>query len=104
KEEFVRQLTSNLPTRPEYFSQDAEINRTGATALSELPSLRAVAPEQLKTMLDAGEIALDVRPGEEFASGHVPGSVNIALSGQFATWAGTVLGLRAHPALIAGSQ
>jgi hydroxyacylglutathione hydrolase len=104
KEEFVRQLTSNLPTRPEYFSQDAEINRTGATALSELPSLRAVTPEQLKTMLDAGEIALDVRPGEEFACGHVPGSVNIALSGQFATWAGTVLGLRAHPVLIAGSQ
>src|SRR5580704_6538937 len=30
KEEFVRQLTSNLPTRPEYFLQDAEINRQGA--------------------------------------------------------------------------
>jgi hydroxyacylglutathione hydrolase len=55
-------------------------------------------------MLETGEIALDVRPGEEFALGHVPGSVNIALSGQFATWAGTVLGLAAHPALIAGSQ
>ena len=41
-------------------------------------------------------------PGEEFAAGHVPGSVNIALSGQFASWAGTVLGLTAHPVLIAG--
>ena len=104
KAEFVRELTSHLPARPEYFLQDAEINRSGAAALSDLPSLRAVAPGELKTMLEAGEIALDVRPGEEFARAHVPGSVNIALSGQFATWAGTVLGLAAHPVLIAGSR
>ena len=103
KEEFVAQLTSHLPARPEYFLQDAEINRTGATALSDLAPLRAIETAELKTMLENGEIALDVRPGEEFAAGHVPGSVNIALSGQFATWAGTVVGLRAHPVLIAGS-
>src|SRR6202142_2740027 len=30
REEFVAQLTSNLPARPEYFLKDAEINRTGA--------------------------------------------------------------------------
>jgi rhodanese-related sulfurtransferase len=55
-------------------------------------------------MLTEGEVALDVRPGDEFAAGHVPGSVNIALSGQFASWAGTVLGLTAHPVLIATSD
>jgi hydroxyacylglutathione hydrolase len=104
REEFVAQLTSNLPARPEYFLKDAEINRTGASALSDLLPLRAVAPTELKTMLDDGEVALDVRPGEEFAAGHVPGSVNIALSGQFASWAATVLGLAAHPVLIAASD
>jgi hydroxyacylglutathione hydrolase len=104
REEFVTQLTSNLPARPEYFLKDAEINRTGAAALSELPELRAVPPLELKSMLSAGEIALDVRTNEEFAAGHVPGSVNIALGGQFASWAGTVLGLSAHPVLIAASN
>jgi hydroxyacylglutathione hydrolase len=104
REEFVAQLTSNLPARPEYFQKDAEINRTGAMALSDLPALRAVTPLELQTMLKDGEIALDVRPCEEFAAGHVPGSVNIALSGQFASWAGTVLGLTAHPVLIAVSD
>jgi hydroxyacylglutathione hydrolase len=103
REEFVAQLTSNLPARPEYFLRDAEINRTGAVALGDLPPLRAIAPAELQTMLSAGEIALDVRPGEEFAAAHVPGSVNIALGGQFASWAGTVLGLSAHPVLIAAS-
>jgi hydroxyacylglutathione hydrolase len=104
REEFVTQLTSNLPARPEYFLKDAEINRTGATALSDLPALRAIPPLELKSMLSAGEIALDVRTNEEFAAGHVPGSVNIALGGQFASWAGTVLGLSAHPVLIAASH
>src|SRR5579864_2802692 len=54
-------------------------------------------------MLDEGVVALDVRPGDQFASGHVPDSINIALSGQFASWAGTVLGLSARPVLIGDS-
>lgn len=104
KEEFVAQLTSNLPARPEYFAKDAEINRTGASALSELPALRAISPHDLEKMLRDGELALDVRTCDEFAVEHVPGSVNIALSGQFASWAGTVLGLAAHPVLIATNE
>jgi glyoxylase-like metal-dependent hydrolase (beta-lactamase superfamily II)/rhodanese-related sulfurtransferase len=104
RQDFVAQLTSNLPARPEYFSKDAEINRTGATALSELPPLRALTPAELNAMLENGALALDVRPNDEFAAAHVPGSVNIALSGQFASWAGTVLGLTAHPVLIAATD
>jgi len=104
KEEFIAQLTSHLPARPEYFLKDAEINRTGASALSDLPPLAAITPVELEQMLEDGEIALDVRTGEEFAAAHVPGSINIALSGQFATWAGTVLGLTARPVLIAGTE
>lgn len=101
REEFVHQLTSNLPARPEYFAKDAEINRAGATALSDLPPLPAISPVELNRMLQDGEIALDVRPMDQFAAGHVPGSLNIALGGQFASWAGTVLGLTSHPVLIA---
>jgi len=100
REQFITQLTSNLPARPEYFLKDAEINRTGAAPLSELAPLRAVPPHELDRMLKEGELALDVRSGDDFAARHVPGSVNVALSGQFASWAGTVLGLGAHPVLI----
>lgn len=104
KQEFVNALTSNLPTRPEYFLKDAELNRTGAPALAELEALRPIRPAELNAMLGGGEIALDVRSGEEFAAAHVPGSINIGLSGQFASWAGTLLGLNAHPVLIAASN
>lgn len=104
REEFVRQLTANLPVRPEYFFQDAQINRTGASALADLPELARISAQQLKELLDQGVFALDVRPNADFAAAHVPGSVNIALSGQFATWAGTILGLAASPALIADTE
>jgi hydroxyacylglutathione hydrolase len=104
REEFVKQLTSNLPARPAYFSQDAEINRTGATALADLPALSPIEPAELKTLLAEGALGLDVRPGDQFAAAHVPGSVNIALSGQFASWAGALLGLAACPVLIAETE
>lgn len=104
KQEFIAALTSNLPARPEYFLKDAELNRSGAPALAELQPLRPISPPELKSMLDHGEIALDVRPGGEFAASHVPHSVNIGLSGQFASWAGTLLGLTSHPVLIAASD
>jgi hydroxyacylglutathione hydrolase len=104
KQEFVTALTSNLPARPEYFLKDAELNRSGVPALADLSSLRPISAAELGTMLQHGEMVLDVRSAEEFAAGHVPGSVNIGLSGQFASWAGTLLGLTSHPVLIAASE
>jgi glyoxylase-like metal-dependent hydrolase (beta-lactamase superfamily II)/rhodanese-related sulfurtransferase len=104
RDEFVKQLTSNLPARPEYFSQDAEINRGGAPALMELPGLQVISAESLRSMIEEGVPALDVRPQDEFAQAHVPRSINIALSGQFASWAGSLLGLKAKPVLIVGHR
>jgi rhodanese-related sulfurtransferase len=101
RDEFIRQMTENLPARPEYFAQDAQINRQGASPLAKLQELPAVSPKELNTFLDQGVIALDVRPNGDFAAAHVPGSVNISLSGQFASWAGALIGLSAKPVLIA---
>jgi rhodanese-related sulfurtransferase len=101
RDEFIRQMTSNLPARPDYFLEDAAINRAGATALADLPDLAPISPADLKIRIKQGDLAVDVRPVDDFAAGHVPGSINIALSGQFASWAGAVLGLSAQPVLIA---
>ena len=101
REDFIRELTQNLPTRPDYFLQDAELNRQGASALSELPELRPVSAQELASELATGANALDVRPCDRFAEGHVPGSVDIALSGQFASWAAIVFGLSSRSVIIA---
>jgi rhodanese-related sulfurtransferase len=105
RDEFIEQMTANLPARPEYFFQDAQINRQGAAPLGDLPPLEAISAAELKRLLSEEEkeevFAVDVRPVAEFADAHVPRSINIALSGQFATWSASVLGLKASPVLIA---
>jgi glyoxylase-like metal-dependent hydrolase (beta-lactamase superfamily II)/rhodanese-related sulfurtransferase len=104
REEFIAQLTTNLPARPDYFLEDAEINRSGAATLAELPPLPALSPVEVQTLLQQNANVLDVRPGDEFAAGHVPGSICIALSGQFASWAGGILGIHSEPVLIGDSD
>jgi glyoxylase-like metal-dependent hydrolase (beta-lactamase superfamily II)/rhodanese-related sulfurtransferase len=104
REDFVAQMTSNLPARPEYFAQDAAINREGAAALNELPELTPIAPAELQYQIAQGVTAVDVRHQDEFAAGHVPKSISIPLGGQFASWAGAVLGLAADPVLIGATE
>jgi len=100
REDFITQMTANLPARPEYFAQDAAINREGAAALNDLPPLSAIAPTELQMQIAQGLTAVDVRHQDAFAAGHVPNSISLPLGGQFASWAGALLGLSAHPVLI----
>ena len=101
RDEFVHLLTDALPERPAYFAQDAEINRAGAAALDELPPLLEQSPDMLLRLQQSGAIVLDTRSETEFGAGHIPGSVNIPLSGQFASWAGALLGLESELLLVA---
>ena len=92
-EEFVHLLTDGLPPRPEYFGRDVELNRQGAAALSLIPPPAPVrAPDALRLQQE-GVIVLDTRPAMQFAVAHVPGSIHIGLSGQYASWAARILGL-----------
>jgi glyoxylase-like metal-dependent hydrolase (beta-lactamase superfamily II)/rhodanese-related sulfurtransferase len=92
-EEFVHLLTDNLPARPEYFARDADLNRRGAAPLSELPPLAALTAPDVLRLQKGGAIVVDTRPTMQFAVAHVPGSMHIALTGQFASWAARILGL-----------
>jgi hydroxyacylglutathione hydrolase len=104
KEEFVRMMTAELPEAPAYFPKDAEINRTGAVDLSELPKPSALSPAAVSKRAVSDHIILDVRSAAEFGAGHVPGSLNIGLGGQFAIWAGTLIPLTAPIVIVAQSN
>lgn len=101
REEFVQMLTAKIPLRPDFFFRDAALNRAGASALADLPALKALPPKDVQSRQDSGAVVLDTRPPAQFGAGHVPGAINISLSGQFATWAGTVLGLDTPILLVA---
>ena len=89
REAFVAMMTADLPPAPRYFPYDAEINRRGAPALPS--SVAALAPAEVECARDRGAIVLDVRDSIAFGAKHVPGSINIGLRGQFASWAGTLI-------------
>jgi glyoxylase-like metal-dependent hydrolase (beta-lactamase superfamily II) len=92
-EEFIHLLTDSLPPRPEYFGREVELNRQGAAALGQLPPPVPVRAPEVLRLQSEGAIVLDTRPAMQFAVAHVPGSIHIALSGQFASWAARILGL-----------
>src|SRR5208282_3699129 len=93
KEEFTRLVTADQPEAPAYFTYDAVLNtrerRTLDVALEQ--GLRPLDLEQVLETGDEGAQVLDVRDAAEYAKGHLAGSLNIGLGGQYATWAGTVL-------------
>ena len=92
-DEFIHLLTDSLPPRPEYFGREVELNRQGASALDQLPPPKPVHAPEVYRLQKEGAIVLDTRPAMQFAVAHVPGSVHIALSGQYASWAARILGL-----------
>ncbi|HEX4229458.1 MAG TPA: MBL fold metallo-hydrolase [Bryobacteraceae bacterium] len=101
KEEFVRLVTVDQPDAPPYFTYDAILNtRERATLDKNLEQvLHPVDLAEVLRMGDAGAQILDVRDAAEYAKGHLAGSINIGLGGQYATWAGTLLD-RAKPIVI----
>lgn len=101
KEEFVGLLTAELPDRPGYFARDVEINRAGAAPLSELTPIPALRPGEVMALQEHDAIVLDTRSEEDFGAAHVPGSVQIGLDGQYASWAGILFGLDTNLVLLA---
>src|SRR5436190_10561110 len=92
-EDFIHLLTDSLPPRPEYFGREVELNRQGAAALDQIPRPVPVRAPEVFRLQAEGAIVLDTRPAMQFAVAHVPGSLHIALSGQYAAWGARILGL-----------
>jgi rhodanese-related sulfurtransferase len=101
KDAFVRMMTTGMPAAPNYFSRDAEINRTGAPALDALPRLEPLTPDAVEHLVQQGALILDVRAAADYGKGHIPDSLNIGLGGQFASWAGSLIAAERPLVLVA---
>jgi len=93
KAAFVDLVTADQPDAPPYFTYDAVLNSRERQTLSDALT-REMTPMPLDAVLELaarGAQLLDTRDPIEFAAAHLRGSINIGLTGQYATWAGTVL-------------
>jgi hydroxyacylglutathione hydrolase len=97
RSQFVGFMNENLPQRPPNMARIVEINR--GPLVSERSHPACLDPNDISQLVDEGAIALDVRRPESFLAGHIPGSIQVALSGkQFGTRVGFVV--PADPSLV----
>ena len=101
KDAFIQLVTADQPDAPPYFTFDAVLNAHERVTLDKNLEevLQPVELDEVIRLGDERAQLLDVREAAEYAKGHLPGSINIGLGGQYATWAGTVLD-RAKPIVI----
>ncbi|MGE5530505.1 MAG: MBL fold metallo-hydrolase [Bacteroidota bacterium] len=101
REDFIASLTSNMPDPPDHFSRCSTINAAGPTPVSQLPPVKPLTPAAFQSCLaEPHTIILDTRPYETFGGQHVPGSYNIDVRGNFATFAGWLLPPDQHILLV----
>jgi hydroxyacylglutathione hydrolase len=93
REEFIERVTDGIQSPPQYFFEDARINKTGYTPIEEVigRNARPLTEAEFKEHVSNLEIILDTRKADDFEKGHIQGSINIGLNGQFAVWVGSLI-------------
>ena len=88
---FVQYLLADQPEPPKYFAMMKKLNKVDRPLLTEVPKLKKLSSDELKSALSKGIKLIDARMKTEFAQGFIPGSINIQGNNSFATWAGWFL-------------
>ena len=92
EDEFVHAVTEGLAEPPAYFADEVAVNRAGHDCFDPSAPMPELDPDEAVHRAEAGNLLLDVRDDQTFASGHLRGSVNVGLSGRFAEFAAAVHG------------
>jgi hydroxyacylglutathione hydrolase len=91
EDEFVQAVLAGQPEPPKYFAQMKKVNKEGPRVLGGFKRPQRVAESRLEGLLQEGALVIDTRRAADYAQGHIPGTVNIALNKSFNTWAGWLI-------------
>ncbi|WP_149202167.1 MBL fold metallo-hydrolase [Actinotalea subterranea] len=90
EEDFVADTLAGLDAYPAYYVHMGPANAAGPSA-PDLSEPERADKDQLRRRLEAGEWLVDLRSRTAFAAGHVPGTFNFGLDGQFSTYLGWLI-------------
>lgn len=89
--QFVDAVTQGQSVAPLYFAFAANANRKERDLLDETDDVPEFELDLAVRQQADGAVVIDTRPADQFASGHLRGSINVGLDGRFAEYAGDVL-------------
>jgi hydroxyacylglutathione hydrolase len=93
REAFIREVTDGILPPPQYFFEDARINKNGYESIDAVlaENSKPLSVDDFKKEMTKGALVLDTRKADDFEKGYIPGAINIGLNGQFAVWVGTLI-------------
>lgn len=101
--EFITEVLDGLTPPPAYFGMNVAMNKKGYNSFTEVlnSGMNALSPNEFEDMAENSEaLILDTRNPAEFYKKHIPQSINIGISGDFAPWVGTLIADVNQPILI----
>lgn len=78
--DFVAWLLDGQPEAPRYFAQMKKVNKEGPALIQSLATITRLDRATLDSVLDDGELAIDLRDSDDYSAAHVLGTVNIPMS------------------------
>lgn len=87
RDDYARELVAGFGPIPAYYPRMDPMNRAGAGRAEPRPARPATAEEVADAVL-RGSWVVDLRSRGRFAAAHLPGSVSVEYSTQFATYVG----------------
>lgn len=90
EKKFVAKVLEDQPVPPRYFAVMKRVNRAAELPRTQ-PAPKQLDLEHLDAALHETAVVIDTRPAEQFAAGHVPGTLNIPLGKSFLNWTGALV-------------
>jgi len=101
---FTDAVMRDMPDPPAYYPVLKKMNTIGARSLASLPGMRSMSPDALEDHVASGALLVDVRSPQQFAAGHIPGSVFVGVGPSFTTWMGWLAPYERDVALVADDE